>query len=102
MVGTHQGNATHGTASDLELYTAEEVVALRNAKIFKSSNTSQSTPKLLSLASLGWALPPPVDSKLPIHSPKVEPDSSTKKRDYKSSQRATGALYPQPLEVMKT
>ena len=43
----------HGTASDLELYTAEEVVALRNARIFKSSNTSWSTPKLPLLASLG-------------------------------------------------
>ena len=69
----------HGTASDLELYTAKEVIALRNAGIFKSSNTSWSTPKLPSLTSLGQALPPPVDSKLPIHSPKVEPDSSTKK-----------------------
>ena len=45
----------HGAASDLELYTAEEVVALRNVGIFKSSNTSQSTPKLPSLASLGQA-----------------------------------------------
>ena len=32
----------HGTASDLELYTAEEVIAFRNAGIFKSSNISQS------------------------------------------------------------
>ena len=36
----------HGTAGDLELYTAEEVIALRNAGVFKSSNTGPSTPKL--------------------------------------------------------
>ena len=47
----------HGAANDLELYTAEEVIALRNTGIFKSLNTSQSTPKLPSLASLGLAVP---------------------------------------------
>ena len=78
----------HGTASDLELYTAKEVIAVRNTGIFKSLSTSRSTPKLPSLASLRQALPPPVDSKLPIHSPKVEPDSSTKKQDYKSSPKS--------------
>ena len=51
----------HGSAGDLELYTAEEVVVLRNAGVFKSSITSPSTPKLPSLAS------------------KVEPDFSTRK-----------------------
>ena len=61
----------HGTAGDLELYTAEEVIALRNAGIFKSSITSQSTPKLPSLASLGQALPSPLDFKLTTHSPEV-------------------------------
>ena len=69
----------HGTAGDLELYTAEEVIALRNAGIFKSSNTIQSTPKLPSLTSLGQALPPPVNSKSPNHCSKVELDSSTRK-----------------------
>ena len=78
----------HGTAGDLELYTAEEVVALRNSRIFKSSNTGQSTPKLPSLTSLGQALPPPENSKLPNHCSKVKPDSSTRKRDYKSSPRS--------------
>ena len=53
--------------------------------IFKPSNTSQSTPKLPSLTSLGQALHPPLDSKSTTHSPKVEPDSSSKKQDYKSS-----------------
>ena len=48
----------------------------------------RSTPKLPSLTSLGQALPPPADSKLPIHSPKVEPDSLTKKQDYKSSPKS--------------
>ena len=51
----------HGSAGDLELYTAEEVIALRNTGDFKSSINSPSTPKLLSLAS------------------KVEPDFSTSK-----------------------
>ena len=36
----------HGTAGDLKLYTAKEVIALRNAGVFKSSNTGPSTPKL--------------------------------------------------------
>ena len=61
----------HGTARDLELYMAEEVI--------ESSNTSPSTPKLPSLTSLGQALPPPANSKSPNHHSKVEPDSSTRK-----------------------
>ena len=75
----------HSVAGHLELYTDEEVVALRNTGIFKPSNTSQSSPKLPSLTSLGQALHSPPDSKLTTRSPKVEPDSSSKKRDYKSS-----------------
>ena len=78
----------HGTASDLELYIAKEVVALRNARVFKSSNTGPSTPKLPSLASLGQALPPPVNFESPNHCSKVEPDSSTRKRDHRSSPRS--------------
>ena len=31
-------------AGDLELYTAEEVITLRNAGIFKSSSSAQSIP----------------------------------------------------------
>ena len=77
-----------GIARDLELYTAEEVITLRNAGIFKSSSTNQSTPKLPSLASLGQALSSPPDPKVTPHSPKVEPDSSSKKRDHKSSSRS--------------
>ena len=65
----------HGTAGDLELYTAEEVIALRNAGVFKSSNTGPSTPKLPSLAYLGQDLPSSASSKLPNHHFKVEPDS---------------------------
>ena len=43
-----------GIAGDLELYTAEEVITLRNVGIFKSSlSVSQSLPKLPSLTSLG-------------------------------------------------
>ena len=68
----------HSAASDLELYTAEEVITLRNVGIFKSSNINQSTPKLPSLASLGQALSSPPDSEPTPHSPKVEPDSSSK------------------------
>ena len=65
-------------ASDLELYTAEEVVTLRNAGIFKSSNTNRSTPKLPSLSPLGQALSSPA-SMPSVRSPKVEPDSSLKR-----------------------
>ena len=78
----------HGTAGDLELYTAEEVIALRNTRVFKSSNTGPSTSKLLSLTSLGQALLLPVNFKSPNHHSKVEPDSSTRKQDYRSSPRS--------------
>ena len=64
-------------------------------EFFKSSNASQSTPKLLSLASLGQALHSPPDSKLTIRSPQVEPDSSSKKRDYKSSPKS----YKRPVSA---
>ena len=57
----------HGSAGDLDLYTAEEVVALRNARVFKSSISGPSTPILPSLTS------------------KVEPDFSTSKQDHRSS-----------------
>ena len=56
----------HGSAGDLDLYTAEEVIALRNARVFKSSISGPSTPILPSLAS------------------KVESDSSTRKQDLRS------------------
>ena len=43
-----------GIARDLELYTAEEVITLRNTGIFRSSSgTSKSLPRLPSLTSLG-------------------------------------------------
>ena len=57
----------YDSAGDLELYTSEEVVALRNPRVLKSSSTGPSTPKLPSLTS------------------KVEPDSSTRKQDQRSS-----------------
>ena len=69
----------HSAAGDLELYTAEEVITLRNVGIFKPSNISQSTPKLPSLASLEQASSSPPDSIPTTHSAKVEPDSSSKK-----------------------
>ena len=76
-----------GIAGDLELYTVEEVITLRNVGIFKSSSSaSQSLPRLPSLASLGQVLfSPPASPKVTPHSPKIEPDSSSKKRDHKSS-----------------
>ena len=46
-------------ARDLELYTTEEVIILRNPGIFKSSSTSQSSPKLPSVTPLGQALSSP-------------------------------------------
>ena len=57
----------HGSAGDLDLYTAKEVVALRNAGVFISSICSASTPTL------------------PSPAPKVEPDFSTRKQDQRSS-----------------
>ena len=58
-------------------------------RAFSNPQTSVNlTPKLPSLASLGQALPSPLDSKLTTHSPKVEPDSFSKKRDYKSSPKS--------------
>ena len=77
-----------GVTRDLELYTAEEVITLRNMGIFKSLSTNQSTPKLPSLASLGQALSSPPDPKVTPCSPKVELDSSSKKRDHKSSSKS--------------
>ena len=64
-----------GVAGDLELYTAEEAITLRNAGVFKSSNNSKSPPKLPSLASLGQALSSPMIAKVAPCSPKVELDS---------------------------
>ena len=78
-----------GVARDLELYTAEEVITLRNMGIFKSSSsTSQSLPKLPSLTSLGQALSSPTDPKATPCSPKIEPDLSSKKQDHKSSSKS--------------
>ena len=54
-----------GLAGDLKLFTDEEVIALSNAGARKSPMTGVSTPKL----------PSPL-------APKMEPDSSTKKRDH--------------------
>ena len=54
----------------LELYTAEEVITLRNVGMFKSSSgASQSLPKLLSLTSLGQTLSSPTSPKVTPHSP---------------------------------
>ena len=70
----------HGIAREFKLYTAEEVITLRNAGIFKSSSSvSQSLPKLPSLTSLGQTLSSPPDPKVAPHSPKIELDSSSKK-----------------------
>ena len=51
----------HGSAGDPDLYMDEEVIVLMNARVFKSSISSPSTPKLPSLTR------------------KVESDSSTRK-----------------------
>ena len=80
-IGPFTSNDTrfHSVASDLELYTTEEAITLRNMGIFKSSNTNQPTPKLPSLTSLGQALSSPPDSKPTPCSLRLEPDSSSKK-----------------------
>ena len=62
----------HGIARDLELYTTEEVITLRNVGVFKSSSSaSQSLPKLPSLTSLGQTLSSPTSPKVTPHSPKI-------------------------------
>ena len=76
------------TTRDLELYTAEEVLTLKNVGIFKSSSTSKSSPKLPLLSSVGQALSSPPDPKVTLSSPKMELDSSSKKRDHKSSSKS--------------
>ena len=83
-----------GIAGDLELYTAEEVISLRNVGIFKSSS-SASQPKLLSLVSLGQALSTltspkvaPFSPKVAPCSPKIEPDSSSRKQDHKNPSKS--------------
>ena len=75
----------HGTTGDLELYTTEEVITLKNVGIFKYTSTIKSSPKLPSLASLGQVLSSPTVPKVTPSSPMVEPDSSSKKRDNQSS-----------------
>ena len=78
-----------GIAGDLELYTTEEVITLRNGGIFKSSSSvSQSLRRLPSLTSLGQALSSPASPKVTSHSPKIELDSSSKKQDHKSSSKS--------------
>ena len=77
-----------GTARDLKLYTAEEVITLKKVGIFKSLSTIKCSPKLPLLASLGQALSSPPDPKVTSSSPKVELDSSSKKRDHKSSSKS--------------
>ena len=67
-------------AGDLELYTAEEVITLRNVDIFRSSSSaSLSLPRLPSLTSLGQILSSPVSPKVTPLSPKIELDSSSRK-----------------------
>ena len=62
-----------GVAGDLELYTTEEVITLRNAGIFKSSSgASQSLSKLPSLTSLGQKQSTCATPKATPRSPKVE------------------------------
>ena len=69
-----------GVIRDLELYTTEEVITLRNVGIFKSSSgVNQSLPKLPSPTSLGQIQSAPATPKATPCSPKVEPDSSSKK-----------------------
>ena len=70
-----------GVTRNLELYTTEEVITLRNAGIFKSSSgASQSLSKLPSLTSLGQIQStPPLPRQLLIvlrsnwtHHPRIE------------------------------
>ena len=82
-----------GITGDLELFTTEEVMTLRNAGILKSSSgASLSLPKLSSLASLGQIQSAPATPKVAPHSAKVEPDSSSKRRDYTGSLKSHKCL----------
>ena len=75
----------HGVAGDLQLYTTEGVITLRNVGIFKSSSSaSQSLPKLPSLTSLDQTLSSPTSPKVTPHSPKIELDSSSKNETIKA------------------
>ena len=81
-VGPFSGRDTFfpGIARDLELYTAEEVITLSNADILRSSSgTSKSLPRLPSLASLGQIQSSPTSPKATPLSPKIKPDSSSRK-----------------------
>ena len=93
----------HGTAGDLELYTAKEVIALRNAGVFKSSKT----PVCLLLNyhhSLIWGrlcLPLQISNCLTTASRWNQthlPGNETTE----VLQGVTGALYPWLLDIMKT
>ena len=92
----------HGTAGDLELYTAKEAIALRNARVFKSLNTGLSTPRLPSLASLGQVCLPLGISN---HLTTIQRWNQTPLPGSETTevlQGATGVLYPRQLEVAKT
>ena len=75
-----------GIAGELEQYTSEEVLTLRNVGAFKSSSSgSKPLLELPSLASLGQALPSPTSPKVTPYSPKIELDLSSKNWDHTSS-----------------
>ena len=85
-----------GIARDLELYTTEEVMSLRSAGILKSpSGASLSLSKLSSLTSLAQIQSAPTTPKVTPGSPKVELDSSSKKRNYTSSSK----IHKHPVSV---
>ena len=74
-----------GVTRDLELYTTEEVMSLRSTGILKSSSgASLSLSKLSLLTSLAQIQSAPTTPKIIPGSPKVEPDSSSKRWDYTS------------------
>ena len=54
----------HGTAGDLDLYMAEEVVTLKNTGVFKSSITELPTATPPSLTSLGQVVPPLIEFQI--------------------------------------
>ena len=78
-----------GVAGDLQLYTTKEVVHLRSLGVVKpSSAPSLSISTLSSLTSLAQIQPAPATLGLPKispGSPKVEPDSSSKRQENTSS-----------------
>ena len=83
-----------GIAGDLELYTTEEVITLRNAGIFKSSSgTSQSLSKLPSLTSLGQIQSAPALPSQLLIVPRSNQTHHPRSESIKALQRVTSIQF---------